>query len=201
MPLRGRQPQTVDMKSVLDINLPVKRAPMPMPVNTRRFVLGIGFAAFVCVAPVFASPRTDTPSGLPVPRFVSAKFNELNGRAGPGSDYPIRFIYKKRGLPLMITAETDRWRRVQDPDGEEVWVHARTVDGKRTVMVRGGPNFQAILRKEPNEASPQRAMLAEGVIANLEECRGPWCRVEAKGIKGWVLARGLWGASVTKPGS
>ena len=50
------------------------------------------------------SDDTSTPnigaSGLPIPRFVSLAVDEANLRTGPGRQYPILWVYKRRSLPL-----------------------------------------------------------------------------------------------------
>ncbi|NJR20392.1 MAG: hypothetical protein HC777_02240, partial [Hyphomonadaceae bacterium] len=86
--------------------------------------------------PPFNRAAGETPSGQPVPRFVSLKFSKIRGRAGPDLDYPIRWEYKRKGLPVQVIAETDEWRRIQDPNGTISWVHKRMIDGKRTAIVR-----------------------------------------------------------------
>ena len=47
-----------------------------------------------------------TPSGLPVPRYVSLKYNDANARSGPGDDHRLLWIYHVRGLPVQVVAET-----------------------------------------------------------------------------------------------
>ena len=76
----------------------------------------------------------ETPSGLPVPRYVATKFETVNARSGPGDDYATVWTYHTRGLPLQVVAETEEWRRVCDPDGAVAWVHRRTVAETRRVM-------------------------------------------------------------------
>jgi SH3-like domain-containing protein len=137
-----------------------------------------------------AAPRR-TPSGLPVPRYVSLKFGEVNARAGPGDDYRLLWTYRVRGLPLQVIAETSDWRRVCDPEGAVAWVHQRTVDTRRTVM-RVRPEGLPIHRR-PDANSRVAATLAGRSIASLETCRDGWCRVSADGTKGWSEAGGLWG--------
>ncbi len=44
------------------------------------------------------------PSGLPVPRYVTLKFDTVNARGGPGDDYKLLWVYRTRGLPLQIVA-------------------------------------------------------------------------------------------------
>ncbi|HTI66982.1 MAG TPA: SH3 domain-containing protein [Caulobacteraceae bacterium] len=143
-------------------------------------------------SPAQAQAQRRTPSGLPVPRYVSLKFGEVNARAGPGDDYRLLWTYRARGLPLQVIAETPDWRRVCDPEGATAWVHQRTVDTRRTVM-RLKPQPLPI-RRRPAAASPPAAMLAGRSLAALESCRDGWCQVSAGRAKGWAPAAELWGA-------
>ena len=60
----------------------------------------LGYGALLS-APFMATAQeaklTVRGSGLPVPRFVSLKFNEANLRAGPGSEYPVLWQYRQVG--------------------------------------------------------------------------------------------------------
>ncbi|HEC90533.1 MAG TPA: hypothetical protein ENI55_02585, partial [Alphaproteobacteria bacterium] len=56
-------------------------------------------------------------SGLPLPRFVSLRAQEVNMRAGPGVRYPVEWVYKRRYLPVQIIAEYKTWRKVRDWHG------------------------------------------------------------------------------------
>lgn len=132
----------------------------------------------------------DTPSGLPVPRFVSLKFAEVNGRAGPSEQHPILWTYRRRGLPVQVVAETENWRRVRDPEGELVWMHKRTLDGRRTAMaMRETP-----LLARPEADSGVKAIAEPGVVVQVQSCRDGWVRVSADDHAGWAEAASLWGA-------
>ena len=84
-------------------------------------VIPILLAALVTAAQFLAVPAAaqdaPTPSGFPVPRFVSLKAGVANGRAGPEQAHPIVWRYVRAGLPMEVIAETADWRRVRDPDG------------------------------------------------------------------------------------
>lgn len=140
-----------------------------------------------------AQERTKTPSGLPVPRYVSLKFTEVNARSGPSEDHRISWTYERRGLPVEVTAETEMWRRIRDPDGSQAWVHKRTLDGRRTAMVRGAPNAFAPLRRTPEPDAAVVAEVQSNVIGQLEECREGWCRLQVGRREGWIPAASLWG--------
>ena len=45
-------------------------------------------------------PERVTPSGLPVPRYVTLKFDPVNARAGPGDDHRLLWVYHAKGLPV-----------------------------------------------------------------------------------------------------
>lgn len=133
-----------------------------------------------------------TPSGFDVPRFVSLKFSKVNGRTGPSREHPIAWQYQRRGLPLLIVAETDMWRKVRDISGDEAWVHKPTLSGARTVMAIR----QVTLRTRPNPKSREVARTDKMALLRLETCREGWCEVKAEnGLKGWARKDGLWGAS------
>lgn len=151
--------------------------------------LGAGLAAGAAQA---AQDRP-TPSGLPVPRYVSLKFDKVNARSGPGDDHRMLWVYRVRGLPVQVVAETAEWRRVCDPEGQLVWVHKRTTDGRRTAI-----NMQAApapLRRRPKDDSHVVAYLNPRAMASLVRCEDQWCRVRADDVSGWVKQGELWGTA------
>ena len=129
-------------------------------------------------------------TGLPLPRYASLRSSKVNIRVGPGTGYPIKWVYKRRGLPLMITAEFDAWRKVCDWHGGVGWVHRSMLSGKRTVITTAS---EVILRRKPSLKAPAVARTQSGVIARVISCKGKWCRIQAGGISGWGQRSALWG--------
>ncbi|WP_174299828.1 SH3 domain-containing protein [Caulobacter sp. S45] len=134
-----------------------------------------------------------TPSGFPVPRYVSTKFDKVNARVGPGDDYAVKWVYRVKGLPLQVVAETEEWRRVCDSDGSLSWVRGRTTDARHTVM-RTQPQDLA-LHARPDDASPAVATLVGHAMAELKECQGVWCRLSVGHARGWARADEVWGTA------
>jgi SH3-like domain-containing protein len=131
-------------------------------------------------------------SGLPIPRFVSLRASEANMRAGPGEQYPIKWKYRKPGLPLEVTAEFDHWRRVRDWQGAEGWMHSSMLTSKRAIIVTGD---ERPLRARPDLASPLLARIGGKVVGRVLTCPkgGEWCRIEIAGVKGWMRRSEMWG--------
>jgi len=137
--------------------------------------------------------RTDTPSGLPVPRFVSLKANETYGRSGPSFRHPIHWELRRRGLPVEVIAETEHWRKVRDHLGDEMWIHRSRLDGRRHGLVAYCERDNCALRPAPRPQAAPAALVQTGVVVRLLECRETWCRVRAGAHRGWLPRRALWG--------
>lgn len=136
---------------------------------------------------------TKTPSGFPVPRYVSLKYSNSNGRTGPSSAHPVAWNYKRRGLPMIVVAETEEWRKVRDVNGDESWMKRRLLDGRRMVLAR----TEIVLRSKPRSDSKKRAIAAKGALLKMEECDNTgWCRIESEDgrLVGYALQNLLWGA-------
>jgi SH3-like domain-containing protein len=134
-----------------------------------------------------------TVTGLPLPRYVSLKASEANVRRGPSLTHRIDWVFKRRDMPLRITAEFGHWRRVEDRDGAGGWVHYTLLSGVRTVIVQ---EDMLDLFARPDPGTMVMARLEVGVIARLSECVPEWCALLADGHRGWARKAALWGVGV-----
>jgi SH3-like domain-containing protein len=155
-----------------------------------------GVVAFVLSTSIptpgsFAAEGIGSETSLPVPRFVSLRSSEVNLRAGPGTTYPVDWVYVRRGLPVEVVAEFDVWRKIRDWQNTVGWVHQSMLDGRRTILIVGADR---VIRQEPGEAAAIVARLAPGVIGRLLSCDGDWCRIEVQSYRGWLRRDEFWGA-------
>ena len=163
-----------------------------MDSSLPRRALGalLGLALMVgAAAPTHGQGRSGE-GGLPVPRYVSLRSDDVNLRAGPGARYPVDWVFKRRNLPVEVVAEFEHWRRIRDWQGTEGWVHQSMLSARRYVMVAA---TMGELRRQPERAGEVVARAETGVLAQLIECRDIWCRVDAAGHRGWVERKALWG--------
>lgn len=136
-----------------------------------------------------AAPRLGSDTRLPVPRYESISTAEAYGRRGPSKEHRIDWVYRARGLPVRIVEESGPWRRVKDPAGDEVWMHASRLSPNRTIFVTD----TATVRNAPRPEADVVAHLAPGVVASLSECVDGWRKVSVPDrASGWVAAEGLW---------
>lgn len=149
-------------------------------------------AALLLPAAAAAADRP-TPSGYPVPRYVTLKFGKVNARAGPGDDHRLLWVYRTKGLPVQVVAETSEWRRVCDPEGGLAWVHRRVTDGRRAVI--NLQNRPAPLLKRGKAGAEPVAFLNVRAMASLDRCEKGWCKVKAGRASGWAREGTLWGTA------
>lgn len=143
----------------------------------------------ILLTPARAEERGQV-TNLPIPRYVSLKAGEGNVRRGPSLSHRIDWVYTRRDMPLIVTAEYGHWRRVEDRDGQGGWVHYSLLSGVRTVIV--SEDLTPLLMK-PQEGAPVSARAEVGVVARLGACGPDWCRISADGRRGWARKTALWG--------
>ena len=135
----------------------------------------------------FVRPSVRRYLGVRAERFETLKYNAVNGRAGPSRDHPILWRYERKGLPLLVIKESQTWRRVRDPSGAEVWVHARMLEPDTKAMVQ----TDTVMHHAPDAESEEIARIEATVLVELGKCADNWCRIEAGNYKGFVLVTAL----------
>ncbi|MGJ8561276.1 MAG: SH3 domain-containing protein [Litorimonas sp.] len=133
-----------------------------------------------------------TPSGFAVPRFVSLKFGKVNARTGPSRNHSIAYQYQRRGLPVIVVAETEMWRKVRDISGDEAWVRKPALSGEKFAVL----TTEATLYVKPDSSGRSIARIEQGALVQLEDCTlANYCRIRTgNGIKGFAAKHLLWGA-------
>lgn len=127
---------------------------------------------------------------LPIPRFASLKSENVYVRTGPSMDYPIKWIYKRAGLPVEIIQEFDAWRRIRDPAGDTGWVHKILLSGHRSAMIRG---HEAVPAFEDHDLVEEVAKLEPKFIVTIHECDARACLAQFAPYEGWIEKKYLWG--------
>lgn len=128
---------------------------------------------------------------LPVPRFVTIKFDEVNARTGPENDCPIGWVFTKKGEPVEVIAQYGQWRKIRDIDNDGGWVHSSVISGNRSVIINSNLNIN--LMDNPDVGSQVIAVLAPKIRCKLLKCHPDWCRINCQSYKGWVPLKSLWG--------
>ena len=122
--------------------------------------------------------------------FLSLKNTEVNLRQGPSFEYPIKLIYKKKYLPVIIIDKSETWRKISDFENNSGWIHVSQLSKKKSAI---NIKNNSILYKKPTIYSKPFAKLETGRLVLVKKCKIKWCKVISGDYKGWIIKSSLWG--------
>ena len=122
--------------------------------------------------------------------FRTLRNDIVNLRQGPSFEYPIKIIYKKKFLPILIQDSSDNFRKVRDHENNTGWIHISQLSKKKAAIVI---NDNEIMFKNSTIFSNPVAILKEGRFVKIKKCKKSWCKVETNNYKGWIQKNSLWG--------
>lgn len=147
------------------------------------------FAAFVLLA--LAAGMGQAQSVKKVPYWASLSQAEARMRTGPSTEFPVKWVYKRQYLPVKVVAVHEVWRKVEDPDGDQGWMHVRLLSPNRTALVIG--SGVGALRDSPESTARIAWRVEPGVVGRIDDCEKGWCRFDVSGRTGYIEADRLWG--------
>ena len=121
--------------------------------------------------------------------FLMLKNNKVNVRYGPSFDYPIKFIYKKKFLPVKVIDKKENFRRIIDHKKNSGWIHISQLKKSNSIIVLE----DKILFKNSTKFSKPLAKLEKGRLVILKNCKPEWCKVKVKKYTGWINIENVWG--------
>ena len=127
------------------------------------------------------------------PKLVSIKTSKANLRYGPGKNYPVKLVFIKKQIPLVIIDQFEHWREVLTTQNIIGWIHKSQLTIKhRSIILK--PDY---LRKKPKLSSKKIAFLGHNLNVSIIKCKVFWCKISSKKgkISGWYIKKFLWGSN------
>ena len=122
--------------------------------------------------------------------FLTLKNEKVNLRQGPSFDYPIKILYKKKFLPVLIQDEYENFKKIKDHENNSGWVHISQLSKKKAALVK---KKNLIVFNNPTQYSRPLVILKQGRLCMVIKCQNTWCKIKVDKYKGWVKQSGLWG--------
>ena len=122
--------------------------------------------------------------------FLSLKNNEVNLRLGPSFEYPIKFIYKKKFLPIEVLDKSETWIKIKDFENNSGWIHISQISKKKSAINKKN---NSVIYKKPTIFSKPVAKLEIGRLVLIKRCKVEWCKITSGGFSGWVYNNSFWG--------
>ena len=123
--------------------------------------------------------------------FVSLKYNKVHVRYTPSKDSPIKYIYKKKYLPLKVIDKKEHYRRIIDLKKNNGWIHKSQLVQSKSLIATS----EKILFKKPTKYSEPLAKLEKGRLLIFKKCEKNWCNIESDQYSGWIDKNNIWGIS------
>ena len=135
---------------------------------------------------VFFFPNISIPSEK---FFLMLKNNKVNVRYGPSFNYPIKFIYKKKFLPVQVIDKKENFRRVIDHKKNSGWIHISQLQKVESIVTLVDTN----IFKKASKFSKPIAKLNRGRLLLVKKCEKNWCKVQTDKYTGWIEIINIWG--------
>ena len=122
--------------------------------------------------------------------FLTLKNTEVNLRQGPSFKYPIKLVYKKKYLPVIIIDKSETWRLIKDFENNSGWIHISQLSKRKSgINIRDN----AIIYNKSTIYSKPNAKLEIGRLVLIKKCKVKWCKITTGGYSGWIFKDSLWG--------
>ena len=121
--------------------------------------------------------------------FLMLKNNKVYVRYGPSLDYPIKFIYKKKFLPVKIIDKKENFRKIIDHKKNTGWVHSVMLKKSNSLIVLENK----IVFQKNSKFSKPIVKLEKGRLVIIKKCKLNWCNITTGRYKGWIQKSNVWG--------
>lgn len=127
------------------------------------------------------------------PYWASIDEPEARMRTGPSTEYPTMWIYQREKLPVKILARYKQWRKVEDHEGTQGWMHARLLSASRAGLVLATSGKPVAMRARPETGAKVVWRAEPGVVGSLTQCEKGWCLFDVTGRRGYISVADVWG--------
>ena len=122
--------------------------------------------------------------------YMTLRNDQVNLRQGPSLNYPIKLVYKKKFLPILIQDKSENFRKVLDHENNSGWIHVSQLSKKKAAL-----NIfdKSIIFQKPSIYSKPLAKLEIGRLCLVKKCKDNWCKVKTGDFSGWIKKQNLKG--------
>jgi len=122
--------------------------------------------------------------------YLTLRNDQVNLRQGPSLNYPIKLVYNKKFLPILIKDKSGNFRKVLDHENNSGWIHISQLSKKKAAL---SILNELIVFQKPSIYSKPLVKLEIGRLCLVKKCKNNWCKIETGGYSGWVEKQNLRG--------
>ena len=122
-------------------------------------------------------------------KFLSLKNEKVNVKYGPGFDFPVKFIYFKKFLPVKVIDSKENFRRIIDYKKNGGWIHISQLKKVNSIIVLE----DKIVFKKNSKFSEPIFKIKKGRLVLIKKCLDDWCKIKTDKYDGWLKNNNVWG--------
>ena len=122
--------------------------------------------------------------------FLMLKNKKVNVRYGPDLNSPIKYIYKKKFLPVKIIDKKENFRRIIDFKNNSGLIHTSQLSKIKSFILLE----DKILFSKPTKYSKPILKISKGRLLLVKKCKAKWCKIKTEKYIGWLKANNVWGS-------
>jgi len=122
--------------------------------------------------------------------YLTLRNDKVNLRQGPSLKHPIKLVYKKKFLPVLVQDKLGNFRKILDHENNSGWIHITQLSKKKAAI---NIEEKSIIFKKSSLYSKPLAVMEKGRLCLIKKCKNNWCKIKTKNYTGWVKRQNLKG--------
>ena len=122
--------------------------------------------------------------------YLTLRNDKVNLRQGPSLKHPIKLVYKKKFLPVLVQDKLGNFRKILDHENNSGWIHITQLSKKKAAI---NIEEKSIIFKKSSIYSKPLAVMEKGRLCLIKKCKNNWCKIKTKNYTGWVKRQNLKG--------
>ena len=122
--------------------------------------------------------------------YLTLRSSKVNLRQGPSLNHPVKLVYNKKFLPVLILDKSYNFRKIKDHENNSGWIHISQLSKKKAAL---NIEDKSIIFRKPSEYSKPLATVQKGRLCLIKKCKDDWCKIKSGKYTGWMKRKNLVG--------
>tara|TARA_B100001175_G_scaffold314438_1_gene323773 strand:- start:1430 stop:1876 length:447 start_codon:yes stop_codon:yes gene_type:complete len=122
--------------------------------------------------------------------YLTLRSSKVNLRQGPSLNHPIKLVYNKKFLPVLVLDKSYNFRKIKDHENNSGWIHISQLSKKKAAL---NNKDKSIIFRKPSEYSKPLAVVQKGRLCLIKKCQKDWCKIKTGNFMGWIKKENLVG--------
>ena len=122
--------------------------------------------------------------------YLTLRNEKVNLRQGPSLDHPVKLVYKKKFLPVLVIDRSYNFRKIIDHENNSGWIHVSQLSKKKAAL---NNQESSIIFQKPSKYSKPLAVVEKGRLFLVKKCKNGWCKIKTENYSGWIMKQNLKG--------